>query len=573
MIGQSNPGTKIKNGILNAIINKKMISEGRKSVHELDELSRNAKKTSEDFLLKLLDENKDTEYGRKYGFADIHSVEEFKDKVPFSDYDTYAPYIKRMIENDEDNLISAKKPVHYALSSGSIGVPKHIPVSEEELKKYKKFTTNLVFGVIDEFYRNTTGKPLDSRYGLSVIEVRFGETKFGIPKGAISGNILKQVKDFTPYFLSSPWEIIAPETDMDLKYLRARFALETRNITFLNGAFITALVDLTDYICNNWEMLCKDIYHGRINKDIDIPRDLREKYEEMLKPNPKRAKQLTIEFQKGTERILPRIWPGLRFVASIGTGGFATYAKRLKHYTGRNIPFINTAYAASEGIFAAGRRVSETSYVLIPDGGFYEFIPMKTEDETKTLTMEELEEGEEYEIIITNTSGFYRYRIKDVIRCTGFYNEAPMIEFIYRKNQMISIAGEKTNEEAVRWSVHQFEKQTGININDYSLYADTNTVPGHYAFVIEPEKLLSKEDYDYVRDVLESKLMQANPSFGDKIRTGVLGKSELIVVQNQTYQLYRELMMKKGVSSNQLKPVRVIDTPIKKDFFFTLREE
>ena len=562
-----------KAAMINTAINRFMVNSGRKSIREMDELSRNAVKISEDLLMKLLDENKNTVYGKKYGFEDIHSIEEYKKKVPISDYDTYEPYIKRMIEEDAENLITVKKPCHYALSSGSIGVPKHIPVSEDELAKYRKYATNMCFGVVDEYYRNTTGRSFKNGFGFNLIELKFGETKFGVPKGAISGNILKQIKDMTQYFMTPPWDIISPQADMDLKYLRARYALERKNITFIDGAFMTALVDIMDYICANWKMLCKDIYHGRLNKKIEIPDEWRRKFEQGLTPNPARARELVREFKKGTDGIIPRIWPDICFIGSIGTGGFFTYTKRMRHYTGKNIPFNNLTYAASEGLFATARHVGDKSYVLIPDGGFFEFIPVKSEDETKTLTIDQLEEGEEYEIIVTNLSGFYRYRIKDVIRVTGFYNEAPMVEFIYRKSQLLSIAGEKTNEEAVRWSIEQFTKDTGLIVNDYSVYADTDTEPGHYTILIEPDHIVPKEEHAHLRDVIEAKLMQANPSYGDKIRTGVLSKTELIFVQQQTYQLYRDMMIMKGTSPNQLKPVRVIDTPIKKKYFFGLEEK
>ena len=66
--------------------------------------------------------------------------------------------------------------------------------------------------------------------------------------------------------------------------------------------------------------------------------------------------------------------------------------------------------------------------------------------------------------------------------------------------------------------------------------------------------------------------MQANPAYGQMVRDGVLGSMELVVLQQQTYQLYREMMIMKGVSSNQMKPVRVIDTPQKEKFFFNLKE-
>ncbi len=35
----------------------------------------------------------------------------------------------------------------------------------------------------------------------------------------------------------------------------------------------------------------------------------------------------------------------------------------------------------------------------------------------------------------------------------------------------------------------------------------------------------------------------------------------------------KELRIQKGASLNQVKPVRVLDTPMKKQFFYALREE
>ena len=63
-------------------------------------------------------------------------------------------------------------------------------------------------------------------------------------------------------------------------------------------------------------------------------------------------------------------------------------------------------------------------------------------------------DGKEYEIIITNLSGFYRYRIRDVIRVLGYEGESPKITFSYRKSQLLDLAGDKITEsmmdEAIR---------------------------------------------------------------------------------------------------------------------------
>lgn len=571
--GLMKPFKVIAKGLINRAVIRLMIRDGRRSKRALDANSKEAVRISRDLLMKLLHDNKDTEYGKKYDFANIHSIREYQDKVPLCDYDILEPYIRRMVADDEENLLCAERPVHYALSSGSVGVPKHIPVSAAELEKYRNYGTCMCIGVVDEYYRNTIGRSFKPGLGADCLELKFQETKYGIPKGAISGNILKQVKGITKYFLTPPWDVLNPKADMDLKYLRARFALEQRNVVFLNSAFMPALVDLLEYARANSEKLCADIACGTIDSSIGIPEEWRKIFESQLEPNPERARELTAAFKEGPDRLALRIWPDLQFVASIGTGGFFTYSKKMRVFTGRNIPFHHIGYAASEGFFATCRHVGDSSFVLIPDGGFYEFIPVKLDDDSvRPLTIDQVEEGELYELVVTNLSGFYRYRIKDVVRITGFYNEAPMLEFVYRKNQLLSIAGEKTNEEAVRWSIEHFMKDAKLKVIDYSVYADTDEAPGHYTFFIEPERIIGKEELPEMREKLEARVMQANPSYGAKIRTGVLDPCEFIPVQQQTYKLYRDMMVLKGVSPNQLKPVHVIDTPIKHRFFNGLRE-
>ena len=68
-----------------------------------------AMETQEAILQKIMEENKDCELGKKYDFANIHSIKEFQDKVPLSTFDDYAPLIDRMIENGEENIITSKK--------------------------------------------------------------------------------------------------------------------------------------------------------------------------------------------------------------------------------------------------------------------------------------------------------------------------------------------------------------------------------------------------------------------------------------------------------------------------------
>ena len=88
--------------------------------------------TQEKILLQIMDENKDTEYGKKIGFKDVHSIEDFQRIVPLSTYDTYDNYVERML-NGEENLMMARKCKRYCSSSGSVGKPKVLPKSGKDL--------------------------------------------------------------------------------------------------------------------------------------------------------------------------------------------------------------------------------------------------------------------------------------------------------------------------------------------------------------------------------------------------------------------------------------------------------
>ena len=107
--------------------NLQQIKLGIPVVEALNRMAEDPMGENEKLLLRILEQNKDTEYGRKYGFANIHSIEEYQKKVPVSVYDDYAGYILRMSEDGEENLITSGKVVHYNKSSGTVGNPKRIP--------------------------------------------------------------------------------------------------------------------------------------------------------------------------------------------------------------------------------------------------------------------------------------------------------------------------------------------------------------------------------------------------------------------------------------------------------------
>ncbi len=544
--------------------------KGEKAFAAIEDVSKHADDYSRNLLMQLLQDSKDSEYGKKYHFAEIKSIEDYKNMVPITEYDDYAPYIERMVKHGEENVLTSRKVVHYAQSSGSVGVPKFIPVVQEVIDLYSEVGCSRTFALAGRYLKEH-GKPFPYHKCLNLVEIIERQTETGVPKGAISSTALKHVRPLLKYLQTTPMELIYPTESVDQKYLKLLFALSYKNLAFLNGAFTTALVDIMVYLTGNWEKLVEDIRTGTINPEIQMSPELRQTLEKQLKADPKRAAELKAEFEKGFDTpIIPRIWPKLAWTGGIGTGTFSPYTETMKKYAGENMPHDNLLYAASESIFACCPGMNREDFLMIPQSGFYEFVPAEEDDYTKTYNIDELQVGRDYEIILTNLSGLYRYRIYDVVRVMGYYGKSPLVQFVYRKNQLVNLASEKTNTEALEATIENFCKETGVTVTDYSIFPDTSEEIGKYVFLLETEGDIPKDKLDGYAEIMDKKLGEANPAYMYTRMAKELNPARILILEPQTNALWRDLMIMKGTSPNQIKPVRVIDTPVKEKFFLGL---
>ncbi len=53
---------------------------------QFEEDAKQVASVSQSTLLRLLSHNKDTEYGKKYGFTDITNIKQFKEIYPITKY-------------------------------------------------------------------------------------------------------------------------------------------------------------------------------------------------------------------------------------------------------------------------------------------------------------------------------------------------------------------------------------------------------------------------------------------------------------------------------------------------------
>ncbi len=531
--------------------------------------SKRANKMQETCVKRLMRKNKTTEYGRLHNFKDVKSIEDYQKIVPLSVYADYDDYVWRMA-NGEKGLITNMYVRRFTESSGSTGKQKLVPLSYWAEWVCQCFSFSAPVGCAVKWFAKQ-GKTLPAQKGLLTAEIGCRKVKGGTIS-CLSSIPLLNVSPIVEAFTTSPREVLFPEpgVDMDMHYMKLRFALPSKKVSYLGTIFITTLESMFFYMEENWEMLCDDIEKGIINDSVVVPDHIREKYNKKLKPDPKRAEELRREFRKGFDEspIIPRIWPNVGWMYGMGTGSLSFYQKKLRRYLGEDIPMHYLGYTATEAFMAIPLEFNSFEYVILPQNGFYEFRPIDQEDYDNLLTIKDLEVGKEYEIILTNMSGFYRYRIQDVIKVTGYYNQSPKITFCYRLNQIANISGEKVSSMAFDEIVANMSETSGDLYIGYSIYADRSTSPGHYKLFIELAEDISDEKKATYNALFEEKLCQGNVSVEPLIKSGALGHPEVCFLKKGTYDDYREVLRKRGANLNQVKPIKVIDTDEKRDFFF-----
>ena len=549
----------------------KCISQGNNVRKSLEVMTQNPMEYNTALLMKIIKDNKDTEYGQKYDFANIKSIEDYQSKVPITDYDSYENYIYRMTENGEKNLLTSYEVTHYAKSSGTMGSPKRIPITNLNQEINMKYNYYYIFNLFAE----KVGLDWIKYPFLNLTELSISKLPFGDTYGSISGKLMEGFGDNISEFTISPIETLIPKVGTNIRYIHSRFALINPDISFTVNSFVSLFLETLRYIKGNWELLVNDIENGTIDESIKMPREVRESLLGKIEPMPERAEELRKIFEEGfDEPIVPKIWPKMLLLIGCGSGGFKNYLKKIKEFTGPDFNFALIGLTASEGIFSLFTELNNHDAFLIPDSMFYEFLPLDADgDFSKIVTLDKLEEGKEYEVITTNLSGFYRYRMKDVVRCTGRYNNTPMIEFLYRRDQCLCLAGEKVNGENLRAAAYKTEKDFGFDLVDFSVYADFNSSPMKYIYLMEVEDLPEDVTKESIQEKLNENFCATDSVLRNKIEKSIIGKTELHFLQPETYLLYKELMVAKGTSPSQVKPPRILSDAQDISFFNVLIDD
>jgi len=389
--------------------------------------------------------------------------------------------------------------------------------------------------------------------------------------GPVTSRMVSDARPHIKQLFTSPQEAMFPHPDTDTRYLHARFALMDKNITGLSSSYCSYLLEIMRYIEKHHVWLVRDIENGTIDESIKMSPEVRASLLAEIEPMPARASELRDVFKDGFDTpIAPRLWPGLMYYATISTGFFTGYDTKLRErYLGDQIKLYSWGLNASEGLFSTTYDIERKDGALIPCSMFYEFLPIEAGDDyTQIITMDKLETGRIYEIILTNLSGLYRYRMGDAVRVTDKYNHLPVIQFEYRIDRTMEILDDHTSELALCTAAENTAEELGFELMDYSIYPDIDSAPARYVYFMEIGKRSPAVTDAAIRDCLEKQLYAVNSYLGEIIEKGLCGATVLHIVRDETYYHYRDLMSQKGKSLAQIKPVRIIRDEFQRSYFF-----
>lgn len=542
------------------------INREMSATREFEALCQDAVAIQEKFLLERLSENKDTEYGKLFGFEDIHSVEEYQKELPITFHYDYEAAIDRQVDGEE-GLLTADKPVFYCISSGSTDSPKYVPIVEKDLQRQYFYWHDLIRETIRRQIPDATDEELFGRI-FETGEFRRNFMSDGTMSGVRASALhryLESKGEFDSNCYTAPLEVMFPDQMEDMLYVKLRFALACRDVTAIHGVFVNRVVGMFRYLVDNWDAFLSDIETGEVSDCFPVSHEWRRYLEEKLPADPERAAELR-KFPKESlsKGLVRKIWPKVRYGQLIGGSMFAAYMDMLWTYV-EDLPIHFFTYAASEGCFGIARNMGEEDayYVLLPDTCFYEFLS-ETGDGERIYTIRDVEVGSKYEILITTLSGMYRYAIGDVVEVVGFEGQAPVVRVCYRKSQVINIADEKMNVRQLENAMRKFQRRAECSAEGYCVDGDYTKKLPRYILYLELADGKLPED---AAEILDECLMESCSGYKRDRELAELDKVFIQPVPKGAFKAYGRFVAKLGRRKEQDKPLRILITEEQKAFF------
>ena len=526
------------------------------TVNEFERQCRSPRAAQEKLLRHILEKNRSTVFGKKHGFARIKTLRTFQKRVPISTYEDLKPYIDAELRGKHGQL-TTEKPVLFAMTSGTTGDSKYIPVTPES----RKAKSDLMKVWLSAFYKDHP--EIFSERVLSIVSPEVEErAPDGTPCGAESGHAYRNIPAPIRKLYALPYEVFEIE-DYESRYYTILRIAAAQSLSLIVTVNPSTLLVLCERLEQHTRSLIRDIRQGGLSRRVKVSKEIREKLECCLKPNPQRADELQQLASRHHKKLSPKfIWPKLAAIACWQGGGAEAYLDKLKPCFPANIPIRDLGYLASEHRGSVPLFDDGSAGVLAITTNVYEFSPAEKESKprgTELLTVTDVDLGKRYRVYVTTLGGLYRYDMNDIVEVTALHEKTPMIRFVQKTKGMVSFTGEKLSEAQVLSAV---EQAFGSVKGKYEFISAVGEMNGHgprYAFLTEFDKAPRPSQLREIVKTLDESLSNQNSEYASKRKSLRLHSPVLRVVRRGEFDNYRKRKVSGGRPDGQFKIVHLTD--------------
>ena len=439
----------------------------KRRVEQIEHFIRYPQETQEGQLLRLIERAQLTSWGEKYGYADIQSLEAFRQQVPISSYESFYPYLERAFKG-ESNVIWPGTTEWFAKSSGTTNdKSKFIPVTDESLSECHFRAGQDMLGVYFHNHPESklfTGKSLGIG-GSHELNRLHGNSRYG----DVSAIIVENLPRFFE-LIRTPSKEIALMPEWDSKVVAMAREVMYEDVTGIAGVPTWTLV-LIHYILDDLGISSGD---------------------------------------------LRAVWPNLELYIHGGVS-FVPYREQFKQLIPHTDMNYLEVYNASEGFFAIQNEADRDDLLLMLDYGiFYEFIRPEDlyQEHPRTYVLDEIELGVNYAMVISTNGGLWRYLIGDTVTFTS--RNPYKLKITGRTKHFINAFGEELIVDNAEQAISDAAHQTGAIVENYTaapIYLQGKNKGGH-EWLIEFKR--APDDLNAFAHILDQQLKRLNSDYEAK---------------------------------------------------------
>ncbi|HLC65723.1 MAG TPA: GH3 auxin-responsive promoter family protein [Candidatus Nanoarchaeia archaeon] len=511
-------------------------------VLEFNRALHNPEEAQKKKLSRILNDNKNTEFGKCFSFSDINSIGDYQKRVPIQSYESLKRYILKEISG-QGNVLTNGQCIMFGTTSGTTGKPKLIPITRAYIKDYKERWQ------IWEYFACKDHPSIFNGKIFTMVSPKIeGYTESHIPFGSISGMMNQTQPTIIKHFYAIPYQIYTIKDYESKYYTILRLSLE-QNVTLLITANPSTVLLLCEKAQEHREEIISDIRAGTLSSKYDIPGEIRESLS--LKPDIQRADELSKIERK---YFIPKnYWKDLALIGCWKGGPLALYLRRFQHFFGK-IPVRDIGLMATEGATTIPTQDKGSGGIAAVTTSFVELMPLeeKGKKNPKCIMPYEARKGKSYYVVLTTSAGLYRYFTNDIIKVVGYRHKTPILEFLHKGEHITSITGEKLTEIQVLKAIQKASKETNVHVENFTACMHFANVP-YYDFLIEPRTYVKESKLVRLVRKIDENLKILNIEYRGKRNSKRLGHPVLKLVRKGSYNNIRKAHCKKRGHDSQLK--------------------